>query len=136
MAQLLLHTRNAFSEHICKLCSSGRCLAVCGCKTGHAPGLLRPAWNFYAYHQQSHSTSCNWLSPHSILGDKLGALWNPAKVPKNHCNQNGYMIQWQQYKSDYLKMAATEYRRNSHLLPGLNQDLRRFLEQVSSLAHT
>lgn len=42
------------------------------------------------------------------------------------------MIQWQQYKSDYLKMAATEYRRNSHLLPGLNQDLRRFLEQVGT----
>lgn len=136
MAQLLLHTRNAFSGHICKLCTSGRCLGFCSCKTGHTSNLLRPAWKFYTVcHQQNHSTG-SWLSPRSVLGDKLGALWNPIKVPKNHGSQNGYMLQWQQYKSDYLKMASSQYRWSSHFLPGLNHDLRRFLEEVGWYIYT
>lgn len=130
MALMLFHTRSLYSGHVCKLCATGRCLQQCSCNASKSPQLLKSAWNFYTSHQQTFSTRPSLFR--QLIGDKRGALWNLWRVPDIHRSQNGYMLQWQQYKSDYLKWSGTQTRWNSHFLPGLNHDLRRFLEEVST----
>lgn len=130
MALMLFHTRSLYSGHVCKLCATGRCLQQCSCKASKSPQLLKSAWNFYTSHQQTFSTRPSLFR--QLMGDKRGALWNLWRVPDIHRSQNGYMLQWQQYKSDYLKWSGTQTRWNSHFLPGLNHDLRRFLEEVGT----